>query len=696
MKKILLFFATLLFMSTGLAYSASSTYYFKATAITASPAAGKVYIGSETDAEYKDTVTVTATESSKGDNADHTFTFRAQEVQGSGFKFIGWTTASDTTGGFNPESTDRTYSKKVTSSSKQEASPKTVTLYAFFAEVTEFYSSAVSGQVVGEGGAISVSTTPDSIDFAETMADTILHNIDTIHTYYLKAQSNNGELYRFAGWYGNADCTEDALISTETEYTYRIVCKSQDETNIMTVPVYGKFEAIPYYYSELTVIAVGDGQVGVNLKSGAEFTYSDTAHNALKVAGETTHIYYVNAQGSEFAEFDGWYSDANCTDTIAIEAAYEHEVQTESTDETNPAKDTIYAKFVDSDLNPYQFRNASFEEWNSDLNEPAPGWHGPATAVGNMAAFAGSKAPSPERVEDAHSGQYAVQLHSTSVLSVKANGNVTTGVMNMGSIAPASTDNNNHTVVNDKNHHLIIIGQPDSVAYYTKYKKGEDGEYMAHAQIDIHDAFDFQEPRIDGQEGHLIAEASIFMPESDEWIRSVGAMEYQDDWDFETAQSTTKYVLASLTTNITPGGSANDTLIIDDISFIYNSELAEAKQGNDTIIFMDGVAVMDVEYNADELVLRSNGRGAFIDYAYDVTTGYLDVVVYGQDIAYNPENSHAYQVRFRKSPVTSIDEANAAYEIEGIYDALGRKFRTFKHGMNIIRMRDGSIRKIVK
>lgn len=245
MKKILLFFVVLLFMSTGLAYSAgSSTYYFKATAITASPAAGKVYIGSETDVEYKDTVTVTATESSKGDNADHTFTFRAQEVQGSGFKFIGWTTVSDTTGGFNPESTDRTYSKKVTSSSKQEASPQTVTLYAFFAEATEFYSSAVSGQVVGEGGAISVSTTPDSIDFAETMADTVLHNIDTIHTYYLKAQSNDSEVYRFVGWYSNADCTDDALISTQTEYTYEIVSKSKDETNIMTIPVYGKFEVI--------------------------------------------------------------------------------------------------------------------------------------------------------------------------------------------------------------------------------------------------------------------------------------------------------------------------------------------------------------------------------------------------------------------------------------------------------------------
>ncbi len=696
MKKKLLPFIILLFLSTGLAYGNQSTYYFKATAITTSPAAGKVYIENETDAEYKDTVTVTASASSSGNSADHTFTFHAQEMQGSGFKFIGWTMASDTTGGFMPESTERTYSKTITSSSKQASSPEAITLYAFFAEATDFYSSAVSGQAIGDGGAISVSTTPGSIDFAETMADTVLHNIDTIHTYYLKAQSNDNELYRFTGWYGNADCTEDALISTKTEYTYEIVCKSQDETNIMTVPVYGKFEAIPYYYSDITVIAIGDGQVGVNLKSGTTFVYSDTARNALKVADKTIHTYYVSAQSSDFSEFGGWYSDEDCTDMLAADVTYQHEIQAESMDETHPTKDTIYAKFIDLGLNPYQFRNASFEEWNSKLNEPAPGWHGPATAVGTMADWAGEYAPSPERVEDAHSGQYAVRLHSTSVIIVKANGNLTTGVMNIGNMTPSSSSNNNHTVVNDKDHHLIIIGQPDSVAYYTKYKKGENGDYMAHAQIDIHDAFNFQEPRIDGQEGHLIAEASVFTPESNEWLRSVGAIEYQDNWDFETAQSTTKYVLASLTTNLTPGGSAKDTLIIDDISFIYNSELAEAKQGNDTIIFIDGIAVMDVEYNADELILRSNGRGAFIDYAYDASTGYLDVVVEGQDIDYNPENSHTYQVRFRKSTPSAFDTINAAYEIEGVYDALGRKFHTFKHGVNIIRLRDGSIRKVVK
>ena len=83
--------------------------------------------------------------------------------------------------------------------------------------------------------------------------------------------------------------------------------------------------------------------------------------------------------------------------------------------------------------NGYQIPNSDFEAWVSD-KEPGNGWNSFASAVGDM-SWASSMSPAPQKVEGRNSGS-AVELNSKNIFGKKANGNLTTGAINMGSMTP--------------------------------------------------------------------------------------------------------------------------------------------------------------------------------------------------------------------------------------------------------------------
>lgn len=327
----------------------------------------------------------------------------------------------------------------------------------------------------------------------------------------------------------------------------------------------------------------------------------------------------------------------------------------------------------------YQIGNSDFEtEW-SDNNEPGSGWYGFVSAGGNLSNMKNISKGTLSKVTgaEAHGGSgTSVLLQSKNIASIaKANGNMTTGQINMGSSKPADQSNYNHTARGS--YATQLAGLPDSLAYYGKFTRGTggDGEYTGRCNAVIHGDIDYMDPyETDANvAAYKVAGATVYSTVTDEWTRYVGA------FDYTGVTSDVVYILASFTTNETPGASKNDKFYIDDIELIYNSELTSFTYDGTSHTAADDLSA--VAYDATKLGdIVTNGRGATTETSYDATSGVLTITVKGNDYEVNAENVHTYTVQFQKPEPTAISAVAAeaatdapAYDLRGVRVAKGTK-----------------------
>ncbi|MBR1594050.1 MAG: hypothetical protein IJ659_04675 [Alloprevotella sp.] len=346
----------------------------------------------------------------------------------------------------------------------------------------------------------------------------------------------------------------------------------------------------------------------------------------------------------------------------------------------------IYVRFV-GEKKTFQVPNSDFESWAHN-NEPGNGWYSFHSAGGSQASTGKSLSEgltTKVTGSDAYQGGTSVQIESKWVgvlfFGANANGNLTTGRVNMGSMTPADAANHNYTERSSANS-CRFEGRPDSVAYYATYKRGGSGSYRGRLHAVLHGDLDYKDPsETDANKAKFfMAEATVYADVTDKWTRFCGAFNYTD------VESDKAYMLASFTTNETPGGSTGDVFRIDNVEFIYNSELASCVYDGKKITVQNGKADLGTqEYDAEKLQLTANGRAATIQTAYDEETGVLTVTVRGQNAAENPANVHVYALQFKKIE-TGIEEIqhNNVRPATGSYDLQGRRTLPTSRGLYII------------
>lgn len=308
----------------------------------------------------------------------------------------------------------------------------------------------------------------------------------------------------------------------------------------------------------------------------------------------------------------------------------------------------------------YQFTDPSFETW-SGTNTPGNEWRSFESAEKTVSSFrlfnAGkNNAPKPEKVEG-KVGSQALKLTSKyvgfGVIGANANGNITTGVIGMGSSTPESSDNYNYSDINSSGKHLVFAGTPDKVSFYAKFKSG--GSANGRGRFILHDAINYRDPDVingnwvkvgdESLESHRVGEAIILVPATEDWEKFEASFTYYKE------KPTTQYMLASLTTNPVPGGSANDEFYIDDIQFTYYSTLKSLSYTGTTINFSENTTSYDLsneEYDASKLSFEKKGVGATTSLSYDEKTGIATITVSGNDISVNSSNQTVYTIQFAK------------------------------------------------
>ena len=314
----------------------------------------------------------------------------------------------------------------------------------------------------------------------------------------------------------------------------------------------------------------------------------------------------------------------------------------------------------------YQIANADFENWTDDENAKiAEGWNSFDTAAGLFASFA-SMSPMPQKIEG-YKGN-GVRIVSKDLWVAYANGNITTGHINMGSTNPADATNYNFTDRTDVNGNMPFAGRPDAFEVYARFTPGtakaateeaeqEQPALQGRVQLILHKDAAYHDPEMAEMADEKVGSANVLIPATEEWTKFTGEFSYTTD-----ATPEVQYLLASATTNPVPGASKDDQLDLDELHLIYYSTLKDLQIDGKTV---EGFSPEKTEYtiesdNADLLntiTFEKKGVGASVEKDVDLTNNVCTITVYGNDYEVNPANKTVYTVKL--TPTTSIGSISA-------------------------------------
>ncbi len=221
-----------------------------------------------------------------------------------------------------------------------------------------------------------------------------------------------------------------------------------------------------------------------------------------------------------------------------------------------------------SSFSQQQIANSDFESWESvSSGQEAVNWNSFLTAGGSFSWAASDQYGASTDVRPGTTGTKSARIFSNSVLSVIANGNFTTGKINMGSTTPANSSNYNSSITADADFSEAFTDSPDSLVFWAKFTPAS-GNTTDSARVSaiIHDNYDLRDPLDANSVPHVVATAIKNYGKTDgNWVRIAVP--------FIAGPATTPaYFLITFTTNMTPGGgSDNDEVLIDDMQLIYNS-----------------------------------------------------------------------------------------------------------------------------
>lgn len=234
---------------------------------------------------------------------------------------------------------------------------------------------------------------------------------------------------------------------------------------------------------------------------------------------------------------------------------------------------SLFAQYGD------QFENRGFENWTTrdelSVSEPVH-WHSGGTATGSFSGWVSSQIEQSTHTRPGSSGSKSVRLYPTSVIGITANGNMTNGRMNAGSMSVTGSNNYNYTQRSQSAFNTPINQLPDSLSIWVCFRCTSASE-KAQVKAIVHGDADYQ-IIANGSESpadkHVATAALSFTRTapnggSYNWRRL--SIPFQN-----TGPCTdVRYILMTATTNESPGtGSTNDDLFVDDVLLVYNPTLS--------------------------------------------------------------------------------------------------------------------------
>lgn len=225
-----------------------------------------------------------------------------------------------------------------------------------------------------------------------------------------------------------------------------------------------------------------------------------------------------------------------------------------------------------------QFENRGFENWTTrdenSVNEPVH-WHSGGTATGSFASFISSQIEQSTHLRPGTSGSKSVRIYPTSVLGITANGNMTNGRINAGSMSATGTGNYNYTQRSQNAFNTPISQLPDSLTIWVCFRSNSTS---SHAQVKavVHGDADYQ-IIANGTESPSNMHVATAVQSFTRTSTAGGSYTWRRlsiPFNNNGPCTDVRYILMTATTNETPGtGSTDDDLFVDDLLLVYNPTL---------------------------------------------------------------------------------------------------------------------------
>lgn len=229
-----------------------------------------------------------------------------------------------------------------------------------------------------------------------------------------------------------------------------------------------------------------------------------------------------------------------------------------------------------------QIGNSDMEMWESVSSDFEPvNWNSFLSAQGSLTGFAANQIEESSDIRPGSTGTKSARIWTRDAgFNVKANGNVTLGRINMGSITPSSSDNHNVSLTADPLFSEALTDTPDSIVFWVKYNAA-DGTSEARMKATLHDDYDYTDPETGTSADHVVATAVLnYSPTA--WTRVAVA------FDYSGPATTNTYILVTFASNAIPGGGdVDDEVYIDDIELIYNGGTGSTDTDGDGVTDAD-------------------------------------------------------------------------------------------------------------
>ena len=216
----------------------------------------------------------------------------------------------------------------------------------------------------------------------------------------------------------------------------------------------------------------------------------------------------------------------------------------------------------------YQLANGDFESWetveytSTKVSDEPTRWSSFYDATGGMKNMGTGTTPQIYKDEDVRpesAGQYSCRITSRSVFGVVAQGNLTSGCVNMGSMS-ATDASGNYNYINEarEDQAMRFSGRPDSVRFWVKFS----GVKTGNCSVLLTTKGYYQDPVYgDRNTATLVGQAlsGTRIVSNDEWTQYTVPFEW-------LSEEQPYYALVNVSTCSEPGaGNSADYISIDDM-----------------------------------------------------------------------------------------------------------------------------------
>lgn len=263
----------------------------------------------------------------------------------------------------------------------------------------------------------------------------------------------------------------------------------------------------------------------------------------------------------------------------------------------------------------FQMPNSDFETW-SDKNKAPKHWHGFESVKGKLSGTAKSttKLVSSNNVRPGSKGLTSAVVTSTKVVFVIANGTMTNGVLNAGSMSAADPSNHSETELSstdvDANGDPFatpMYAKPDSVKFWMRFTQAKAQASYPYAAFNavITDGTYYQDP----ENKTYTNKVAVAAPNQADM--TVG------DWrlvscpfnyaSYAANGAEAKAILLTVSTNATPGkGSYSngvaDSVYVDDLEFVYLADIKSVSFKGATLDLTN----TDIDIADDDVILAND------------------------------------------------------------------------------------------